>query len=60
VRVHYVSRAGDAPEPFVWTRRHGDGRVCYCAAGHTTSSMRHPAVQRLILQGLRWCIGEPV
>ena len=58
VVVHFTSSAGDAPEPFVWTRRHGYGRVCYCAAGHTTSSMRSPSVGRIILDGLRWCMGE--
>lgn len=57
IRVHFVSRAGGRTEPFAWTRRHDDGRVCYCAAGHTAASMRHPAIRRLLLAGLEWCAG---
>ena len=57
IRVHFVSRAGDQAEPFVWTRRHGEGRVCYCAAGHTAASLRHPAIRRILLAGLAWCSG---
>ncbi len=57
VRVHYASLAGGKPEPFVWTRLHGAGRVCYCAAGHTLESLRHPAVRRIILEGLAWAAG---
>ena len=58
VRVHYASLSGGTPEPFVWTRRHGAGRVCYCAAGHTSESMRHPAVRRILIEGLAWAAGE--
>lgn len=55
ITVHFTSRDGDEAEPFAWTRRHGDGRVCYCAAGHTTASLRYPAVRRILLAGLEWC-----
>ena len=58
VRVHYASLAGGDPEPFVWTRRHGAGRVCYCAAGHTLEGVRHPAVQRILIEGLTWAAGD--
>ena len=58
VRVHYASLSGGDPEPFVWTRRHGAGRVCYCAAGHTLEGVRHPAVQRILIEGLTWAAGD--
>jgi type 1 glutamine amidotransferase len=59
VRVHYASLSGGDPEPFVWTLRHGAGRVCYCAAGHILDGVRHPAVQRILIEGLTWAAGEP-
>lgn len=57
VQVHFVSVVGDERNPFAWTRRHGEGRVCYCAAGHTVASLRHPAVRGLIEEGLAWVSG---
>jgi type 1 glutamine amidotransferase len=45
-------------EPFAWVRRHGRGRVCYLAAGHTTGSLQHPAVRKILQRGLLWCAGR--
>ena len=56
-KVHFYSQAGGSKEPFVWTRRPGLGRVCYCAAGHTASSMQHASIRQILLQGLRWAAG---
>ena len=55
--IHFASRSETGLEPLVWTRAHGQGRVCYCAAGHTLSSLRRPEIQQILLQGLRWCAG---
>ena len=41
-------------EPVCWVREQGQGRVFYCALGHTVSSMRHPAVRLLMASGLKW------
>lgn len=56
--VDFVSEGPEGAEPFVWTRRHGAGRVCYCAAGHTAASLRHPQVQRILVNGLIWAAGN--
>ena len=57
-RVHFYTAVGEEHEPVVWTRHYGQGRVCYCALGHTVSTMRHPQVQRLLQRGLMWACGH--
>lgn len=57
-RVYFWVDAPGGREPLVWTRTHGLGRVCYCAAGHTVSSMRSPQVQHILTRGLRWAARE--
>jgi type 1 glutamine amidotransferase len=56
-RVHFAVTVGGAREPLVWTRRHGQGRVCYCALGHTAGTMRHPCVREILRRGLAWACG---
>lgn len=34
----------------------GKGRICYLANGHTRESMEHPMVQKLMANGMRWCL----
>jgi type 1 glutamine amidotransferase len=52
----------DHPEmdgmPVAWTRTEGDGRVFYCSLGHTDDAFEHPAVRRLLAQGVAWVTGE--
>ncbi len=55
--IHFAFRSESGLEPLVWTRPYGQGRVCYVAAGHTLSSVRSPEIQRILVQGLRWCVG---
>jgi hypothetical protein len=72
IRVHFVARPHPRPPspgrrggvggevvPFVWTRRHGAGRVCYVTAGHRAASLRHPCVVHILRAGLTWvCRGR--
>jgi type 1 glutamine amidotransferase len=53
-RIHFYTQVGDKREPVVWTRRRGQGRVCYCALGHTVSVMRQPPVHQVLQRGLAW------
>ncbi|MEW6357730.1 MAG: ThuA domain-containing protein [Planctomycetota bacterium] len=43
--------------PFGWVKGCGKGRVCYLANGHDRRSLDHPAVQRLLRNAARWCVG---
>ena len=53
-QIHFYTPIGDEREPVVWTRRFSQGRVCYCALGHTISSVRHPQVWQILQRGLAW------
>jgi len=52
--IHFFVTVGEEREPVVWTRHYGQGRVCYCAAGHCASTMRHPHVREILQRGLAW------
>jgi type 1 glutamine amidotransferase len=56
-QVHFSTPVGTEQEPIVWTRIHGDGRVCYCALGHKAQVFRHPAVIEILQRGLLWVSG---
>lgn len=56
-RIRFRTRVGEEREPVVWTRRQGQGRVCYCALGHTVSAIRHPQVRQILHRGLAWASG---
>ena len=56
--VHFFTSVGEEQEPVVWTRRHGEGRICYCSLGHTSKTFQHPAVIEILRQGLMWVSGE--
>ena len=53
-RIRFCTMVGDECEPIVWTRERGQGRVCYCALGHTVDAMREPHVQQILRRGLSW------
>ena len=57
-RVHLHTVVDGEREPVVWTRRWGQGRVCYCALGHTVGAVRHPQTRQILHQGLAWACGE--
>jgi type 1 glutamine amidotransferase len=65
-RIHFFTPVDGGQEPVVWTRHYppagagriAGGRVCYCALGHTVSSMRNPHVRRILQGGLAWVSGS--
>jgi type 1 glutamine amidotransferase len=57
-RVHFWAITPTGHEPLVWSRFHGNGRVCYCAAGHTAASLRCPQVVKILARGLIWVTDE--
>jgi len=40
--------------PQIWTRRHGKGRVFYCALGHCAKDFQIPEVLEIVRRGLLW------
>ena len=40
--------------PVAWKRRWGEGRVFYCALGHTVDVLEHPTVTTLLERAIAW------
>lgn len=56
VQVQYESMHNNKPVPVVWTRRYGEGRVCYACPGHRSATMTNPAYRDVLVEGLRWVV----
>ncbi len=54
IQVHFTAQEQDEMVPVVWTRRHGEGRVCYTCPGHRAGSLRSAAYQEVLRRGLEW------
>jgi type 1 glutamine amidotransferase len=54
VSVHFVAEHAGENVPVVWTLPYGEGRVCYACPGHTSQTMRNPAYQNILRNGLDW------
>jgi uncharacterized protein len=49
--------APDGPQPLLYVRTHGKGRVCYLQLGHDVRSLDEPPVRSLCARALWWCTG---
>ncbi|MCB8984904.1 MAG: ThuA domain-containing protein [Ardenticatenaceae bacterium] len=56
--VHFTATYAGEPQPIVWTRTVGRGRVCYVVPGHRTATMRQPQMQEILRRGVKWIIGD--
>src|SRR5204862_3905862 len=48
------------PQPLMWTRQHGKGRVFVSIPGHYSWTFDDPLFRLLVLRGVCWAAGEPV
>src|SRR5262249_2652311 len=48
------------PQPLVWARQQGKGRVFVSIPGHYTWSFDDPLFRLLLLRGMAWVAGESV
>jgi len=57
-RGSYQGSTAVGLEPIVWRNRYSGGRAFYVGLGHREESYASPIVQDLIVQGLRYAVGE--
>lgn len=57
VGVQYATETAHGPEPVVWTRAHGKGRVCYLSLGHVGAVFKNEAVRTIISDALSFIVG---
>ncbi len=48
----------DLRTPCLWHKKHGHGKVVYCALGHGEEQLRHPVLRRVVENALDWCLNE--
>jgi uncharacterized protein len=57
-----IKKLGSRPKwygwPVAWTRHDGKGRVFYCSLGHEQSTWDDPKFQELMLNGIKWAMGN--
>lgn len=58
VEVLAVREAAEGPEPLLYVRHDGKGRVCYLQLGHDMRVWDEPLVRALLGRALWWCVGE--
>lgn len=54
IEIRFTAEHEGKPQPMVWTRNAGKGRVCYLGPGHRSASMQHEAVQEIVRRGMKW------
>jgi type 1 glutamine amidotransferase len=54
IETHFATIFEGRPVPIVWTRIHGQGRICYACPGHRSASLRVPEYQQVLNRGLNW------
>ena len=54
IETHFTTLYEGQPVPMVWTRHHGQGRVCFACPGHRAASLRVPEYQQVLIRGLMW------
>jgi len=45
------------PQPMVYVKDYGKGKVIYIAMGHDEAAFNNPAYRGLIIQGMKWLLG---
>jgi type 1 glutamine amidotransferase len=44
------------PEPIIWVKTYGKGRVAFCALGHQAKSLKNPIYRKIIRRSLEWVL----
>ena len=46
------------PEPIMWIKKYGKGRVFFCALGHRTIALKDPVFQKIIERAVKWVLHD--
>jgi type 1 glutamine amidotransferase len=56
--ANYHDNNNPMPEPIMWIKTYGTGRVFYCALGHRTISLKDVMFQTIIKRAVRWVLAD--
>ncbi len=60
IRVLATGLEENAPQPLLWTREQGNGRVFVCIPGHFTWTFDDPLFRLLVFRGMMWSAHQPM
>ncbi|MFX1378608.1 MAG: ThuA domain-containing protein [Promethearchaeota archaeon] len=55
---YYHDEKDPNPEPIIWVKTYGEGRVAFCALGHQAKSLKNKIYRTLIRDMVRWVLKE--
>ncbi|TFG07119.1 MAG: ThuA domain-containing protein [Promethearchaeota archaeon] len=54
--AHYHDKEDPEPEPMMWVKKYGKGKVFYCSLGHRNLSLKEEIYQVLIKRAVKWVL----
>ncbi|MFX0021266.1 MAG: ThuA domain-containing protein [Candidatus Hermodarchaeota archaeon] len=55
---YYHDEKDPNPEPIIWVKTYGEGRVAFCALGHQAKSLKNKIYRTLIRDMVRWVLKQ--
>ncbi|MFW9818124.1 MAG: ThuA domain-containing protein [Candidatus Thorarchaeota archaeon] len=54
--AYYNDEKDPEPEPIIWVKTYGKGRVAFCALGHQAKSLKNQIFRKIIRTSLEWVL----
>ncbi|MFX1390076.1 MAG: ThuA domain-containing protein [Promethearchaeota archaeon] len=56
--AYYHDEEDSDPEPIIWVKTYGEGRVAFCALGHQTRALKDEIYRTIIRNSVKWVLKE--
>ncbi len=53
---YYHDEKDPEPEPIIWVKTYGEGRVAFCALGHQARALKNQLYREIIRNSLKWVL----
>jgi len=54
--AYYHDEEDPNPEPIIWVKTYGNGRVAFCALGHQAKSLKNEVFRKIIRNSVNWVL----
>jgi len=54
--AYYYDEEDPDPEPIIWVKYYGKGRVAFCALGHQARSLKNEIFRKIIKNAVKWVL----
>lgn len=55
-KAYYHNEEDPEPEPIIWVKTYGEGRVVFCALGHQARSLKNEIFRKIIRNSVKWVL----